>query len=264
MTRPLPTSPRPSGWTRSKPSAYCSRGTAYWRRASTTRPSPTAPRPSGSTRSMPRRTAAGALPTGEKGEHDKAIADYTEAIRLDPKYAEAYYNRGSGLQLQGRDRQGHRRLHRGHPARPEGCRGVLQPGQCLLRKGRTRQGHRRLHRGHPARPEVWPRRTTTGAWPTATRASYDKAIADFTEAIRLDPKDADAYCNRARAYYSKGEYDKAIADYSEAIRLNPKYARRITVEALPIPRKVRRPKRKRISSRQRSSGTSRSRSGAVA
>ena len=29
-----------------------------------------------------------------KGEHDKAIADCTEAIRLDPKVARAYSDRG--------------------------------------------------------------------------------------------------------------------------------------------------------------------------
>ena len=37
----------------------------------------------------------------DKGEHDKAIADCTEAIRLDPKYAKAYYNRGWAYGRQG-------------------------------------------------------------------------------------------------------------------------------------------------------------------
>jgi tetratricopeptide (TPR) repeat protein len=29
-----------------------------------------------------------------KGDYDRAIVDYTEAISLGPKYANAYYNRG--------------------------------------------------------------------------------------------------------------------------------------------------------------------------
>ncbi len=52
----------------------------------------------------------------------------------------------------------------------------------------------------------------------------DKAIADFTEAIRLNPKFTEAYHNRGVVYTEKGEPDKAIADYTEAIRLNPKFA----------------------------------------
>jgi len=32
--------------------------------------------------------------TAHKGEHDTAIADFTEAIRLEPDAAEAYYNWG--------------------------------------------------------------------------------------------------------------------------------------------------------------------------
>ena len=51
---------------------------------------------------------------------------------------------------------------------------------------------------------------------------YDKAIADYTEAIRLDPKYGDYYTERGDAYqYGKKNYDKAIADYTEAIQLNP-------------------------------------------
>ncbi len=33
-----------------------------------------------------------------------------------------------------------------------------------------------------------------------------------------------AYANRGNAYEKKGEYDRAIADYEQAIRLNPRYA----------------------------------------
>ena len=58
----------------------------------------------------------------------------------------------------------------------------------------------------------------------ANRGEYDKAIADFNEAIRLDPKDAEVYFSGGTAYHDKGEYDAAIADYTEAIRFNPKDA----------------------------------------
>jgi tetratricopeptide (TPR) repeat protein len=53
------------------------------------------------------------------------------------------------------------------------------------------------------------------------KGEQDKAIADCAEAIRLDPKLAEAYYNRGFSYAEKGEYNKAIADYTEAIQLDP-------------------------------------------
>ena len=123
-----------------------------------------------------------------KKEYDKAIADYDEAIRLKPDFAVAYYNRGTPGTQEG-IRQGDRRLRRGDPPQAQLCRRLPQPRPRLVHK-----------------------------------KEYDKAIADYDEAIRLDPKYAVAYHNRGNAWYLKHEYDKAIADYGEAIRLEPKYA----------------------------------------
>jgi tetratricopeptide (TPR) repeat protein len=58
----------------------------------------------------------------------------------------------------------------------------------------------------------------------AQKGELDKALADFTEAIRLNPKEARAYTNRGNVWMLKKDYDQAIADYTEAIRLNPKMA----------------------------------------
>ena len=54
----------------------------------------------------------------------------------------------------------------------------------------------------------------------------DAAIADFTAALGLDPKDANAYSNRAKAYRAKGDRDRAIADETESRRLRDE-ARRL-------------------------------------
>src|SRR5579859_1275383 len=40
----------------------------------------------------------------------------------------------------------------------------------------------------------------------------DRAVADFTEAIRLKPGDSEAYYLRAMAYKDQGKHDLAVAD----------------------------------------------------
>ena len=46
-----------------------------------------------------------------------------------------------------------------------------------------------------------------------TELNYTEAIASFTEAIKLDPNNIQAYMGRAEAYLALGEYDKALKDY---------------------------------------------------
>ena len=153
----------------------------------------------------PSPTTTAALAYNGKGDYDRAIADYNEAIRLDPKYAAAYNNRGNRLQQQ----------------------------------GRLRPRHRRLQRGDPARSEIRRLPTTTAAIAYHGKGDYDRAIADYDEAIRLNPKYALRLQQPRRSpTIGKGDYDRAIADYNEAIRLDPKYASPTTTAATPTIKKA--------------------------
>ena len=52
------------------------------------------------------------------------------------------------------------------------------------------------------------------------RGEYDLAIADYTIAVELDPKDAERYISRGITYGLKGDFDNAIKDFNKAINLN--------------------------------------------
>ena len=66
--------------------------------------------------------------------HDEAIVDYNEAIRLKPDFAEPYYNRGNAKAMLGRD-----------PPETGLCRSLQQPGESEGRvgtQGRSAEGLR--------------------------------------------------------------------------------------------------------------------------
>ncbi|MDR1252107.1 MAG: tetratricopeptide repeat protein [Treponema sp.] len=126
----------------------------------------------------------------DKGDYDRAIADYTQAIRLDPNFAEAYFNRGDAFDEKG-----------------DYDTAIADYTQAIrLDPNYTRAYY---YRGISY----------------DNKKDYDRAIADYTQAIRLDPNYTAAYNNRGVAYYNKEDYDRAIADYTQAIRLDPNYAK---------------------------------------
>jgi tetratricopeptide (TPR) repeat protein len=54
---------------------------------------------------------------------------------------------------------------------------------------------------------------------TAQRGEIDKAIADYTHAIELNPRYAAAYNSRSKAFAAKGELDRADADHKKAVEI---------------------------------------------
>ena len=52
----------------------------------------------------------------------------------------------------------------------------------------------------------------------------DKAMIEYAEAIPSAPNSAFAYEVRGAAYAAGGEFDKAVADFTESLRIDPKDA----------------------------------------
>ena len=71
------------------------------------------------------------------------------------------------------------------------------------------------------------------------KQELDKALSEYDEAIRLDPKNGMAFSGRGAASTEKGEFAMAIAFFDEAIRLDPQianmpfYKRYRTVDEVP-------------------------------
>ena len=55
----------------------------------------------------------------------------------------------------------------------------------------------------------------------AKKGDLDRAIINYTEVIRLEPRNALAFANRGNDYFKKGDFDRAIADFNEAIQHEP-------------------------------------------
>ena len=53
---------------------------------------------------------------------------------------------------------------------------------------------------------------------------YEQAVADYTRAIALDPRNANAYHNRGSSYDKMGRLVEAVNDFSKAIELDPRNA----------------------------------------
>ena len=162
-----------------------------------------------------------------RGEYDKAIADFTEAIRLNTKSAEAYCGRGIIYLEKGDLDNAIADISEAIRLDPKFPQGYYNRGNVYVRKDNAEKAIADFTQAIRLDPRH--RDTYVGRGVAYnSKGEYDNAIADFTEAIRLDPMVAYSYYNRGAVYHRQGKLDKAIADYTEAIRLNPKYIQAYT------------------------------------
>lgn len=156
----------------------------------------------------------------ERGDTGHALADFAQAIRLNPDLPQNFYDRGRAYLAK------HDNMHaiddfdqviKLNPDIPQAwdSRGVAYRGEGDM--DRAGQDYERAIMLDPGYAPAFVHRGNL----YADKADYDRGISDYDEAIRLDAKDAEAWYRRGEAYFRKTEYDRAARDLDRALMLDP-------------------------------------------
>ena len=97
-------------------------------------------------------------------------------------------------------------------------------GSAWEKKGEYDKAIADYNQGHAAQSQFRRRLPQSRLRLGDRKASTTRPSPTSTEAMRLNPNFAAAYYNRGNAWRDKGDYDKAIADFNQALAVNPKYA----------------------------------------
>ncbi len=126
------------------------------------------------------------LALSQNGQDNAALAQYQEALKLNPHYAQASYNLANALLKAGQTDEAMAQFQNAFKLDPGNAKAHNNLGTALRKMGRT-----------------------------------DEAIAQYREALGIDPTYTPAYYNLGNALYQKGQIAEAIGEYQAALKTQP-------------------------------------------
>ena len=123
----------------------------------------------------------------ELKDHHEAIKCYDEAIRINPDYADAHYNKGLSLSALGQEEEAIKCYDEAIRINPDHANALNDKGLALINLGK-----------------------------------YQEAIEYFDKALKINPDYTSALNNKGLAFNSLGKYEEAIEWYDKALKINPK------------------------------------------
>ncbi len=157
----------------------------------------------------------------QRGDYERAAAEYTYCIQLNPSQVIAFARRGDVWRILGRSEAAVADYSAYLHAVPTDEKVLLNRGQLYAIAGLHRLAAAdftaALAQNTTPNPTVYVSRGQA----RARLGEYPQAIDDFSRALELSPGNAFAHLERGTVYLETGDYLTAISDLTRALQLNP-------------------------------------------
>jgi tetratricopeptide (TPR) repeat protein len=162
----------------------------------------------------------GVLLAVRKRAYDRAVEDFDKVLVIEPDNVEALVSRGDAFGQLGDLGRAMADLNRAVALAPDKPTALVARGQIESRRGNLAGAAR----DYEAALKTDPRYTAALINLAAVRAMQGQpgaAVALLDQAITIDRRNPLAFYNRGYAEFALKQYDKAIADYGSAIEIDP-------------------------------------------
>ncbi len=154
------------------------------------------------------------------GEKEKAVEEYRIALRIDPAYVEARNNLGVMLFDQGEKKQALAQYRTALAINPDFAEARYNLGNALLQLGRRDEAIAEYRHALVSTPDDARIHNNLGI-AFATKGENAEAMSEYRQALDCNPDFVDARYDLGLAFVQQGKLDEALQQYRKALAIKP-------------------------------------------
>lgn len=156
-----------------------------------------------------------------KGDYDRAISDYSSAIKISPNDHELWYERGRNYRFKKNYDLAIKDLTRAITLKPDYHGAYNNRGLAYRNLGKYNEAIRDYNRAVSLKPEYDIYYSNRG-YAYFKMGKFIQALEDHDRAIRIDPSNGNSFANRGDTYDVMGKKKEALKDWKRAYDLGHK------------------------------------------
>ena len=158
----------------------------------------------------------------DRGEDDKAIAEYDKALSIKPDFARAHDSLGLALVNRNQVDKAITHYQRALELDPDYAEAYNDLGIALAGRGLIDKAIAQFRRAVEIKPDYAEAHNNLGN-ALASRDRVDEAVVQYLASLEIDPDNAKAHNNLGAALTRRGQVDEAITHCRKALEIKPDY-----------------------------------------